>query len=91
MIDEYAAKRAVTATQAEALLRREQVNAILKEYFDANEYAFNMLKDQLPLVVPQVVLSRGQISGDSSTEVVNKATEHDYLSVVEQFVIASSY
>jgi hypothetical protein len=36
------------------------------------------------------VLSRGQISGDSSTEVVNKATEHDYLSVVEQFVIASS-
>jgi hypothetical protein len=90
LIDEYAGKRAIPAPQAETLLRREQVNAMLKEYFDANEYAFNMLKDQLPLVVPQVVLSRGQISGDSSTEVVNKATEHDYLSVVEQFVIASS-
>jgi hypothetical protein len=28
--------------------------------------------------------------GDSSAEVVNKAAEHDYMSVIEQLVMASS-
>ena len=57
---------------------------------NANEFAFNHLKEQLPLVVPQIVLSCGQIMGDSSAEVVNKAAEHDYMSVIEQLVMASS-
>jgi hypothetical protein len=33
----YVAKWAITKKQAEILLKREQVSAILKEYFDANE------------------------------------------------------
>ena len=90
LIDEYTSSRGISSAAAETLLRQEQVMAMLKEYIDANECAFNMLKEQLPQVVPQIVLSRGQIMGDSSTEVVNKAAEHDYLSVVEQIVIASS-
>jgi hypothetical protein len=28
--------------------------------------------------------------GDSSSEIVNKAAEHDYMSVIEQLVMASS-
>ena len=90
LIDEYVNTRAVTPAQANALLRQEQIMAMQREYVNANEFAFNHLKEQLPLVVPQIVLACGQIMGDSSAEVVNKAAEHDYMSVIEQLVMASS-
>ena len=90
LIDEYVSTKGLTPEQADALLRQEQVIAIQREYMNANEFAFNHLKEQLPLVVPQIVLSCGQIMGDSSAEVVNKAAEHDYMSVIEQLVMASS-
>ena len=86
LIDEYVNTRAVTPAQANALLRQEQIMAMQREYVNANEFAFNHLKEQLPLVVPQIVLACGQIMGDSSAEVVNKAAEHDYMSVIEQLV-----
>jgi hypothetical protein len=82
--------RGITPAQADALLRQEQIMAIQREYVNANEFAFSHLKEQLPLVVPQIVLSCGQIMGDSSPEIVNKADEHDYMSVIEQLVMASS-
>jgi hypothetical protein len=63
-----------TPAQADALLRQEQIMAIQREYVNANEFAFSHLKEQLPLVVPQIVLSCGQIMGDSSSEIVNKWT-----------------
>jgi hypothetical protein len=90
VIDEYVSTRGITPAQADALLRQEQIMAIQREYVNANEFAFNHLKEQLPLVVPQIVLSCGQIMGDSSSEIVNKAAEHDYMSVIEQLVMASS-
>ena len=52
--------------------RQEQVIAIQREYMNANEFAFNHLKEQLPLVVPQIVLSCGQIMGDSSAEDIHQ-------------------
>jgi len=90
LIDEYVSTRGITPAQADALLRQEQIMAIQREYVNANEFAFSHLKEQLPLVVPQIVLSCGQIMGDSSSEIVNKAAEHDYMSVIEQLVMASS-
>ena len=83
LIDEYVSTRALTPAQAEALLRQEQIMAMQREYVNANEFAFNHLKEQLPLVVPQIVLSCGQIMGDSSAEVVNteasvKMSEHSF-------------
>eukprot|EP01047_Picozoa_sp_COSAG01_P044948 COSAG01_NODE_4105_length_5343_cov_91.963577_4_plen_85_part_00 len=44
----------------------------------------------MPAVIHQIVLAKGQVMGDSSSEVTNKATEHDYMSVVEQIIISSS-
>ena len=90
LIDEYTATRGLTPEQAEVVLRQEQVMAIQKEYINANELAFNHLKEQMPSVVQQIVLSRGQIMGDSAVEVVNQAAEHDYLSVLEQIIMASA-
>ena len=90
LVDEYVRTRALAPAQAEVVLRQEQIMAMQREYVNANEFAFNHLKEQLPMVVPQIVLSCGQIMGDSSAEVVNKAAEHDYMSVIEQLVMASS-
>jgi hypothetical protein len=75
LIDEYVSTWAVTPTQADALLRQEEIMAIQRGYVNANEFAFNHLKEQLPLVVPQIVLSCGQIMGDSSAEVRKSITQ----------------
>eukprot|EP01047_Picozoa_sp_COSAG01_P001627 COSAG01_NODE_38_length_33931_cov_75.163632_4_plen_145_part_00 len=65
-------------------------SCMVKSYIDANEYAYNILRERMPAVIHQIVLAKGQVMGDSSSEVTNKATEHDYMSVVEQIIISSS-
>ena len=90
LVTEYAAKHGTDTAAAAKMLRREQVKAMIKEYIDANEYAYNVLRERMPSVIHQIVLAKGQVMGDSSSEVTNKADEHDYMSVVEQIIISSS-
>jgi predicted transcriptional regulator len=67
-------KKNIDRSTANTFLRREQVKAMVKSYIDANEYAYNILRERMPTVIHQIVLAKGQVMGDSSSEMQKRSS-----------------